>query len=109
MSEITVSDLQAPDGTFQVVATLPATNYASICKTLSCNTGEVASKLLQRILIETEQREYADAMRYVGKVRGASKLAEFNAHFAPGGDLEYLTIEPPRIPPEGLPENPPTL
>jgi len=97
MSEVTVSDLQAPDGTFQVVAMLPATNYESICKTLNCNEGEVGARLLQRILVETEHREYAEALKYLGMVRGASKLAEFNALFGPGGKFEDMTVQPVRV------------
>lgn len=104
MAEVRVSDTVNPDGSYDIVAKLPLANYASICKTLNCNEGNVAARLLQRIIIETEQREYAEALQYLGMVRGASKLTEFNKHFAPGGDLEALTIQPaPPVVEEGLP------
>lgn len=110
-SSVTVADLVKEDGSYDIIARLPPANYASILKTLNCNEGEVAARLLQRILVETEQREYAEALRYLGMVRGASKLAEFNTHFATGGDLEFLTIQPtpPVVEPPVVEPQPPSL
>lgn len=101
-SVVQVTDEPKNGGAYDVIANIPASNYASICKTLNCNEGEVGARLLQRILIETEQREYNEALKIVGLVRGAGKLAEFNALFGESSSLHYLTVQPEIIQPESI-------
>lgn len=98
-STVQVSDTPKEGGAYDVIANIPKANYDSICKTLNCNEGEVGVRLLQRIMIETEQREYNEALKIVGLVRGAGKLSEFNALLT-SEQYKYLLEQPAIIEPE---------